>query len=494
MRFGCKYQFFFIPLRRKVRKNTIMLGREEEKRILLSLLESEKSEFVAIYGRRRVGKTYLVRETFNYNFAFQHTGLQGGSIHEQLEEFANSLIMAGMKKVKRPKSWSQAFFMLGQHLSTLPDKKVIFIDELPWLDTPNSKFVSALDHFWNGWATARKDIVLVVCGSATSWIMEKVVMNYGGLHNRLTEQIYLRPFTLHECEQYATQRNLGMSRRNILETYMVLGGIPFYWEMLRKDLSWAQNIDRLFFHPNGKMRNEFEALYKSLFRYPKSYIDVVSALATKKIGMTRNEIVAALGGDSGGTLTRVLKELEQCDFIRSYNSIGKAKKESVYQLIDNFTLFYFKFMADGTINAKDYWSRVISKPIYNTWSGLAFERVCFQHIDQIKHALGISGIISNVYSWVYTSKSPDEKGAQIDMLIDRDDSIINVCEMKFSQGEYELTEKYDLELRNKIGTFQTKTKTRKGLSIVMITSYGLKRNTWANGINAQITMDDLFII
>ena len=494
MRFGCKCQFFFIPLRRKVRKNTIMLGREEEKRILLSLLESEKSEFVAIYGRRRVGKTYLVRETFNYNFAFQHTGLQGGSIHEQLEEFANSLIMAGMKKVKRPKNWSQAFFMLEQYLSTIPNKKVIFIDELPWLDTPNSKFVAALDHFWNGWATARKDIVLVVCGSATSWIIDKVVMNYGGLHNRLTEQIYLRPFTLRECEQYALEKNLGMSRRNILETYMVLGGIPFYWDMLRKDLSWAQNIDRMFFHPNAKMRNEFDALYKSLFRCPKSYIDVVSVLATKKIGMTRNEIMAALRGDSGGTLTKTLRELEQCDFIRSYNSIGKAKKETVYQLIDNFTLFYFKFMIDGTINAKDYWSHVISKPVYNAWSGLAFERVCFQHIDQIKHALGISGVISNVYSWVYASKSPEERGTQIDMLIDRDDNIINLCEMKFSQGEYELTEKYDLELRNKIGTFQTKTKTRKGLSIVMITSYGLKRNTWANGINAQITMDDLFVI
>ena len=494
MRFGCKCQFFFIPLRRKVRKNTIMLGREEEKRILLSLLESEKSEFVAIYGRRRVGKTYLVRETFNYNFAFQHTGLQGGSIHEQLEEFANSLIMAGMKKVKRPKNWSQAFFMLEQYLSTIPNKKVIFIDELPWLDTPNSKFVAALDHFWNGWATARKDIVLVVCGSATSWIIDKVVMNYGGLHNRLTEQIYLRPFTLRECEQYALEKNLGMSRRNILETYMVLGGIPFYWDMLRKDLSWAQNIDRMFFHPNAKMRNEFDALYKSLFRCPKSYIDVVSVLATKKIGMTRNEIMAALRGDSGGTLTKTLRELEQCDFIRSYNSIGKAKKETVYQLIDNFTLFYFKFMIDGTINAKDYWSHVISKPVYNAWSGLAFERVCFQHIDQIKHALGISGVISNVYSWVYASKSPEERGTQIDMLIDRDDNIINLCEMKFSQGEYELTEKYDLDLRNKIGTFQTKTKTRKGISIVMITSYGLKRNNWANGINAQITMDDLFII
>ena len=421
-----------------------MFGREEEKRVLLSLLESEKSEFVAIYGRRRVGKTYLVRETYNYNFAFQHTGLQDATIREQLEEFANSLTIAGMKKVKRPKNWSQAFFMLGQHLSTLPEgKKVVFIDELPWLDARNSKFVSALDHFWNGWATARKDIVLVVCGSATSWIMDKIVMNYGGLHNRLTEQIYLRPFTLQECEQYATQRNLGMSRRNILETYM-------------------------------------------------AYIDVVTALGTKKAGMTRNELIAALGENNGGTLSKTLRELEQCGFIRSYNSIGKAKKETIYQLIDNFTLFYFKFMADGTINEKDFWSRTITKPAYNAWSGLAFERVCFQHIDQIKRALGISGIISNVYSWVYIPKDAEEKGAQIDMLIDRDDNIINVCEMKFSQGEYELTEKYDLELRNKVGTFQSKTKTRKGVSIVMITSYGLKRNAWANGINAQLTMDNLF--
>lgn len=470
-----------------------MFGRESEKQILLSLLESDKSEFAAVYGRRRVGKTYLVRETFNYNFAFQHTGLQDANINEQLEEFANSLILAGMKKVKTPKNWSQAFFVLGQYLSTLPEgKKVIFIDELPWLDTPNSKFVSALDHFWNGWATTRRDIVLVVCGSVTSWIMDKMVMNYGGLHNRLTEQIYLRPFTLHECEEYALQRNLGMSRRNIMETYMILGGIPFYWDMLRKDLSWAQNIDRMFFYHNGKMRNEFDALYKSLFRKPQAYINVVTVLGTKKAGMTRNELIKALGEESGGSLTKTLHELEQCDFIRSYNSIGKTKKDTIYQLIDNFSLFYFKFMADGTVNDKNFWSGTINKPVYNTWSGLAFERVCFQHIDQIKQALGISGIISNVYSWVYLPKDSDEQGVQIDMLIDRDDNVINVCEMKFSQGEYELTEKYDLALRNKVVTFQTKTKTRKGVSLVMITSYGLKRNAWANGIQRQITMDDLF--
>ena len=470
-----------------------MFGRENEKQTLLSLLDSDKSEFVAVYGRRRVGKTFLVRETFNYNFAFQHTGLQDANINEQLEEFANSLIIAGIKKVKRPKNWSQAFFILGQYISTLPEgKKVIFIDELPWLDTPNSKFVSALDHFWNGWATARKDIVLVVCGSITSWMMDKIVMNYGGLHNRLTEQIYLRPFTLHECEEYAAQRNLGMNRRNIMETYMILGGIPFYWDMLRKDLSWAQNIDRMFFYPNGKMRNEFEALYKSLFRKPQTYIQVVTVLGTKKIGMTRNELIKSLKEESGGSLTKTLRELEQCDFIRSYNSIGKTKKNTIYQLIDNFTLFYFKFMADNTVNDKNFWSGTITKPIYNAWSGLAFERVCFQHIDQIKHALGISGIISNVYSWIYVPKDTDEQGVQIDMLIDRDDNVINVCEMKFSQGEYELTEKYDLALRNKIVTFQTITKTRKGVSLVMITSYGLKRNAWANGVQRQITMDDLF--
>lgn len=472
--------------------NISMFGREEEKKILLSLLDSDKSEFVAVYGRRRVGKTYLIRETYNYTFAFQHTGLQEATLDEQLEEFANSLIIAGMRSVKKPKSWSQAFFMLSQYLTTLPEgKKVIFIDELPWLDTINSKFVSALDHFWNAWATSRKDIVLVVCGSATSWIIDKIVMNYGGLHNRLTEQIYLRPFTLSECEEYAQQRQLGMSRRNILETYMVLGGIPFYWDMLRRDLSWAQNIDRMCFYPNGKMRNEFNALYKSLFRSPQIYIDVVSVLGTKKIGMTRSELIENLGTNNGGTLTRVLRELEQCDFIRTYNSIGKTKKESVYQLIDNFTLFYFKFM-NSSVNDKDFWSRTISKPTYAVWSGLAFERVCFQHIDQIKQALGISGVISNLYSWVYKPKDPQEKGVQIDMLIDRDDNVINICEIKFAQGEYELTEKYDLDLRNKISTFIQKTKTRKGVSLVMITSNGLKRNAWANGVQREVTMDDLF--
>lgn len=462
---------------------------------MLSLLDSDKSEFVAVYGRRRVGKTYLVRETFNYRFAFQHSGLPDATTQEQLEEFVHSLITAGVRGMKTPKNWQDAFFALQQHLDTLPGdgKKVLFIDELPWLDTPSSKFVSALDHFWNGWATARRDIVLVVCGSATSWVIDKIVMNYGGLHNRLTRQIYLAPFTLHECELYARQRNLGMSRHNILEAYMVLGGIPYYWDFLRSDLSWAQNIDRMLFHRNGELRHEFDALYRSLFRRPQPHIDVVTALGTKKAGMMRNELMAACGNYQGSTLTKVLRELEQCDFIRSFNAIGKAKKESIYQLTDNFTLFHFKFLAGYRGNDGDYWSRIITKPLYNAWSGLAFERVCLLHVGQIKKALGISGIICNVCSWTYRPKDKYERGAQIDLVIDRDDNVINLCEMKFSQAEYAITQQYDMELRDKMSLFAEKTHTRKGLSIVMVTSYGLKRNEWANGIQRQVTMDDLFV-
>jgi len=472
----------------------MLIGREKERRLLLSLLDSDKSEFVAIYGRRRVGKTYLVRETFNYRFVFQHSGLPDATTQEQLEEFAHSLTTAGARRVKTPKNWQEAFFALQQYLSTLTEegKKLLFIDELPWLDTPSSKFVAALDHFWNGWATSRRDIVLVVCGSATSWIIDKIVMNYGGLHNRLTRQIYLAPFTLHECELYVQQRNLGMSRRNILETYMVLGGIPYYWDFLRSDLSWAQNIDRMLFQRHGELRHEFDALYRSLFRRPQAYIDVVTALGTKKAGMTRNELITVVGDYQGSTMTNVLRELEQCDFIRSFNAIGKAKKETIYQLIDNFTLFHFKFLADPRANDDNYWSHTIAKPLYNAWSGLAFERVCLLHVGQIKKALGISGIISNVCSWTYRPKDKNEKGAQIDLVIDRDDNIINLCEMKFAQTEYALTQQYEMELRNKMSLFAEKTRTRKGISIVMVTSYGLKRNEWANSIQRQVTMDDLF--
>lgn len=473
----------------------MLLGREKEQQRLLSLLESDESEFAAIYGRRRVGKTYLVRQTFQDKFSFEHTGLQEGGMAVQLAEFRLSLIRSGMNMIPKLQSWSDAFFYLEQHLSAMPEgKKVVFIDELPWMDTAGSRFVSALDHFWNGWANMRNDIVLLVCGSATSWIISKIVRNYGGLHNRLTAQIYLRPFTLRECEQYAHVRNLRMNRQSILETYMVIGGIPFYWKLLDAHNSWVQNIDQLFFVPNAELKNEFSALYSSLFRSPQPYIDVITALGQKKAGMTREEIIQSLDTKQGGRLSQILEELEQCDFIRSYTAIGKSKKDTRFQLIDNLTLFYFKFIANPTIGNRTQWKTIVSTPSYQAWSGLAFERVCMQHEHQILSALGISGISCSIYSWTFHPKEEYEKGTQVDLLIDRSDSVINLCEIKFSNKPYILTKEYDEELRHRMAVFEYATKTRKAVRITMITSYGLVRNGYSNDIPNQLTMDDLFAI
>ena len=472
----------------------MLIGREKQQQELLDLLRSKESQFCAIYGRRRVGKTFLVKQTFEGQFAFVHTGLNDATKEEQLWEFRESLRSAGMKHCRLPKTWFEAFHLLEQHLSTLPQKKkIVFIDELPWLDTPKSRFVSALEHFWNGWANMRNDIVLIVCGSATSWIISKIVRNYGGLHNRLTRQIYLRPFSLKECEQYAQKQSLQMSRQNIVETYMVLGGVPYYWSLLKPNLSSAQNIDQLFFAKHGSLRDEFKALYASLFRSPQPYIAIVTALGTKKVGMTFDEITAAIPINLGGKLSEKLEELEQCDFVRSYTALGKKKKDTRYQLIDNFTLFHFKFIANQAVDNEQFWTSSIGKPKYNTWCGLAFERVCLLHTRQILVALGISGISSGIFSWTYRPKDKSEEGAQVDLLIDRSDNVINLCEIKFSKGPFVLTKQYDAKLRRKLGIFLDSTKTRKAVWPTMITSYGMVRNAYSNGIIHQLTMEDLFV-
>ena len=471
----------------------MLVGRQLEQDLFHEIVRSDKSEFVAVYGRRRVGKTYLVRETFNYSFAFQHTGVQDADKARQLTEFGRSLTTAGMRNCPKLKDWFMAFDALREFLQGVEsEKKIVFIDELPWLDTPKSDFLSALEHFWNGWATMRRDIVLIVCGSATSWIISKLINNYGGLHNRLTRQIHLKPFSLHECELYANACELKMTRMQVLQTFMVLGGVPYYWSFLRKGYSWSQNIDSLFFTENADLRNEFDALYSSLFRNPEPYVQIVTAMSKKKVGMTRGEVANALGQDHGGTLSKILKDLELCGFIRSYTSIGKSKKDTLYQLFDNFTLFYFRFIDSNTIKDPQFWSRSIGGTVYNAWCGLAFERVCFQHVEQIKRALGISGVMSSVYSWVYRPMSKDESGIQIDMLIDRNDGVIDLCEIKFSQGKYEIKKKYADELRQKEAIFQSKTETRKAVFTVMITTEGLVDNEYAADVQNQVLADDLF--
>lgn len=470
----------------------MIIGRKEEQQILHSAAQSENSEFVAVYGRRRVGKTYLIRETFGYKFTFQHTGLAKGNTKEQLFSFAISLRDAGYDDCPIPKSWLEAFSLLSAYLKNSADeKKIVFLDELPWMDTPRSNFISAFEHFWNGWASARKDIVLIICGSATSWIINKVINDHGGLHNRVTKQIALQPFTLKECEMFAQSKGLEMSRYQLAECYMVFGGIPYYWSLLEKGLSLAQNIDKIIFAKNGKLSNEFNQLYASLFKSPEQYIDIVTALGKKKVGMTREEIIAATDKYSNGALSKVLDELEYCGFIRKYNGFDKKSKQAIYQLIDNYTLFYFKFIQQNENNDEHFWSASIDSAMHRAWSGLAFERLCMAHTQQIKAALGIAGVLSNVYSWRKEANETSD-GAQIDLLIDRKDQVINLCEMKYSLSEYIIDAEYEQKLRNKKSAFINATNTRKAVHLTMVTTFGIKTNAHSGIVQNEITLEDLF--
>lgn len=479
----------------------MIIGRQNEIAKLQGLFSSDESQFVAVYGRRRVGKTFLIREAYNYDFVFQHTGTYGATRKQQLSEFRESLYNAGMHKCAMPKTWSEAFALLWDFLKVMPvedKKKVIFIDELPWMDTPKSNFVRALDHFWNAWATTRKDIILVICGSATSWIIDNVIMNYGGLHNRLTCKVHLQPFCLKECKEYCEAKNLGYKDRQILEAYMALGGIPYYWSFLKKGQSVAQNFDRIFFQPGGELVQEFDALYASLFKKPRRHIAIITALAKKKCGLSREDILKASKLTDNTDFSKALQELDQCGFIRKYTAIGKKNKQSSYQLIDNYTLFYFDFISENTNGDEHFWTSQASTSVHYNWAGRAFERVCLQHINQIKEALGFSAVVSSVHSWTYKGeKDPTtgktlRKGAQIDLLIDRNDDTINLCEMKFTNAPYIITEQEDERIRNRRDTFIRETETEKTVLITMITSFGLASGGYADDIHCQLTMADLF--
>lgn len=473
----------------------MIIGRKSEQRDLLNAANSEYSLFVAVYGRRRVGKTFLIRETFGYSFTFAHTGLAKGSMKEQLMAFKVSLQSVSGKRYNQFKNWYEAFFALEEWLGSLPaGKKIVFLDEMPWMDTPRSNFISGLEHFWNAWASARKDILLIACGSATSWIVNKLINNHGGLHNRLSNRIHLQPFTLAECEEYAIANKLGFSRMQIVENYMIMGGVPFYWSLLKRGLSQAQNIDYLFFNNNIEgLAHEYHQLYASLFKNPEPYMAIVNALAKKGKGLSRDEIVKYSGIPTGGDLSRFLEELEWCGFIRKYSAIGKESKDALYQLIDNFTLFYFQFIKNNKTGDSHFWTNNLGSPLYRTWSGLAFERVCLQHIFRIKSALGISGVLTNTYSW--RTEGNEEAGidkTQIDLLIDRNDGVINLCEMKFSPQEYAITEDEEMKLRRRRGNFIEATKTKKAIHITLVTPFGIKQNSHSSIAQNEVTLNDLF--
>ncbi len=469
----------------------IIIGRKKETDILNKKLMSAKSEFVALYGRRRVGKTYLVRNLFEGRFTFWLTGLAQASLEQQLTNFNITIREQNPKSgFKQTDNWMGAFQQIRRTIEkSKQKKKIIFIDELPWFDTPHSGFISALEHFWNSWASARKDVLLIVCGSAASWMINKLINNKGGLHNRVTQKIRIEPFTLKECDDLLRYKKMTLDHYQLIQLYMVLGGNPFYWEAVEKGLSASQNINKLCFDRNGLLSNEFNNLFKSLFAKAERHEAIVNALAKKNKGLTREEISRESKLANGGGLTRLLNELEESGFIRRYIPFGKISRNSLYQLCDFFSLFHIKFLKGQKTFDKNHWLRMIDNPKHRAWSGYAFEQVCLTHIPQIKKALGISGVETATSSWK-SKKTKD--GAQIDLVIDRRDGVINLCEMKFSINSFTIDKKHDAELRNKVGTFKSETQTRKSVFLTTVTTFGLQPNAYSGNVQSDLNMDALF--
>ena len=471
-------------------KKTI-IGRKAEQETLFEYHNSDRSEFLAVYGRRRVGKTFLVRETLGADFVFYASGILEGATAVQIENFNKEILDFGGDGLIPAKNWNQAFSNLHALIdaSARNGKKVVFLDEVPWMNTPKSGFLAALDHFWNRYASMRKDVFLIICGSASSWIIDNIVNNKGGLHNRLTGEIYLQPFTLRECEAYFLAKDIDIPRYHIAEAYMIFGGIPYYMDFFKSKYSVAQNVDEIFFKESAPLRNEYANVFRSLFRSADNHVRVIEALAERSYGKTRDEIMAATGMTMGGGLSKVLAELIASGFVREYQAFGKKKRDRLYQLIDPFTLFNLRFSAKRNAFSKDFWTRFCMTPAHAAWAGYAFEVLCLLHIQQIRRALGISGVLTEIYAWRSRSHDP---GAQIDLVIERGDQVVNLCEMKYASSEYAIDKAYDINLRNKRSAFIAETHTRKAAQTTMITTYGLHKNAYQASVPYEITLDDLF--
>ena len=482
----------------RAKRGAILIGREREIKELNRLYDRNRADLVAIYGRRRVGKTFLVDETFGNRITFRHAGLspadqpQGTMLNAQLEHFYRSLKDQGMEKAEKPSSWMDAFYQLQQFLKARDDGKrqLIFLDEMPWMDTPRSGFMQAFEGFWNNWACHRKNIMVIVCGSANSWILDHLVNNHGGLYNRVTYEIKLSPLSLRECEQLLEENGVRFSRYDIAQSYMIFGGIPYYLGYIDSELSLAQNVDHLFFSGSARLSNEFVRLFDSVFDDSELTRSVIRLLYTRNSGYTRKEIIEKLHISNGSRISRALHALTAGDFVIKYVPFGMGKREAHYKLTDPFCLFYLHFVAEHTALADDYWQqRVTSQPVV-IWRGYAFENLCFNHIPQIKRALGISGVITSASAW--SKRRDDQEGTQIDLLLFRNDNVVNMCEIKYYGDDFAVDLSYYKRILHRQEMLLEEISPKFAVHSTLITTYGLKKNEYASAFLKVITLDDLF--
>lgn len=470
-------------------------GRNKECEVLNALLKSDKSELLAVYGRRRVGKTFMIREIYKKHIVFELTGLHNGLMKDQLENFTIELsrVYKSPLPLTAPGSWLQAFRLLESFLEAKKGKakKVVFIDEFPWLATRKSKFLSAFEHFWNSFASKRDDLVVVVCGSAAAYMINRVIKNKGGLHNRVTCKLRLEPFTLYETELFLKEKKIMWGRFDVLQAYMVFGGIPHYLDKINKGESVAQAVDRLCFSKDGDLRDEFDNIFASLFENEGKHIKVVDAVGSVKKGVTRSQILNKTGLPSGGTFTKTIDELIESGFIGRYLPFKAKTKDALYRLTDEYTGFYQKFLKSGKSKGKGAWQKLSAGNKYNVWAGYSFESVCIKHISAVKKALGVEAVYTEYGSW--TGKN-EKSGAQVDLLIDRDDRVINLCEVKFSKSGFVIDKRYAGELRNKTEVFASVAGRSKNIHLTFITTFGVVENRYYNELVQQaIDLNQLFV-
>lgn len=476
----------------------VIIGREDEKKILKEMLTSGEAELIAVYGRRRVGKTFLIRNYYAEKIAFEFTGIHDDSLTNQLFNFSRALqeAMGSAIPPATPTNWVQAFIFLTDFIKTKLSRQplVVLFDEFPWIHTARSGFLDAFGHWWNTWASRQPKLKVVICGSAASWMIDNIINNKGGLHNRVSRTIRLLPFTLAETALYLKARGIRLDEYQILQLYMAIGGIPQYLKQISKGESAAQAIDKLCFAKNGMLKNEFTNLYRSLFNNASNHEAVVRTLAKKSGGMSRAELIDACGFTTGGGTTRIFDELEQSGFITSYIPFEKTSRDSIFKLSDEYSLFFLKFIERSRGAVRGTWQKTAVGQSYKSWCGFAFEAVCQKHVPQIMQALGIAAVQTEASAWRYTARKKGETGAQIDLLLDRQDRCINVCEMKFSSENFVIDKKYAGELDTKVRVFKEQTKTKKTIFPTLITTYAVKKNEHSTGsIQAEVNMSSLFL-
>ncbi len=475
---------------------TKFIGRKKEQEVLQKALDSGEAEMVSVIGRRRTGKTFLIKTFYKDHIAFEVTGIKDQSEEVQIKNFMRSVNRIGknLKKIATPKTWLDAFFALTDRLEELAitEKYVVFLDELPWLATPQARFIGALSWFWNSWAV-NQNIVVVICGSSASWMIQKIVKDTGGLHNRITRRLYIKPFTLAETELYFKSRHINLNRYHILQIFMAMGGIPHYLKEVDGGKSATQNIDDICFSETGILYDEFSNLFTSLFDDSFNHIAIIRALAKTKQGLDRDTLIKTAKVPNGGTVTNVLEELQQSGFIEAYSPFGKKIKDKLYRLTDEYTLFYLQFIENQDKSEAGTWELLSQTQEYKTWSGYAFEGICIKHLPQIRKALSIGGVYSLASSFLKKG-TKTEKGTQIDLVLDRNDQTINLFEMKFYNKSFTVSKEYAQNLQNKKNVFEETTKTRKLLFLTLVSTFGITHNEHSLGLIDQVvTLDDLFL-